>query len=266
MNTQKQTVRKSLWVAALAAVFTVSCDKDDVKQPSTGIKLVQRVQESANNFTSFDYNAAGLATRLNTKEDGDEQIVTVEYDANHKATTGMLNNTPLKFVYAGNLLDTIHYIPGNQQGDIPLSYLKLSYQNNRVSSMVNYLKVEGQDDHPFLKNTYEYLGGDVKTQTSYVWDVFADEFVQNEKYVYEYDNKINPLQSLGVLSITFFQVQSEHNPVKKITYDHDNNVVETVTYTYTYDSDGYPTSITEKTVTPGDPAGTTIQRTVTYKP
>lgn len=260
MNTLKK-FQQSLMVVALAGVLAVSCNKDKNDTPAGGY-ILAKIEQDANNYTSFETNAAGQTTKLTTMEDGTPQVITINY-ANDRPSTGIFDGAVLKYVYANNQLDTLYY--GESEG-LPALYSKLKYTNNQVVTLVNYLDMpEGEDDYPLTKNTYEYAGNDVKTQTSYEWDETADAFVMSEKYTYEYDSKINPLKNMSLVSLSFFQVTSEHNPTKKTEYDADGVVAKTTTYTYNYNSAGYPTTVQEKEVTPANPAGTITTTTFTYK-
>jgi hypothetical protein len=260
MNTQKK-FQQSLVVVAMAAVFAVSCKKDKDDVPAGG-QIIAKIEQDANNYTSFETNGAGQITKLTTVEEGTPQVITINY-ANDRPSTGIFDGAVLKYVYAGNQLDTLYY--GESEG-LPALYSKLKYQNSQVVTLVNYLDMpEGADDFPLVKNTYEYAGNDVKSQTTYEWDGDDEVFLVSEKYTYEYDSKANPLKNMSLVSLSFFQVTSEHNPTKKTEYDADGVVAKTTTYTYNYNSAGYPTTVQEKEVTPGNPAGTITTTTFTYK-
>jgi hypothetical protein len=261
MNTQKK-FQRGMTMLAMVAVLATSCSKDDSKGGSSN-QIIAKIQKDANNYTAFETNGDGLTTKVTSVEDGTPQVITITYNAQNKPTTGSFDDAALRYVYAGNQLDTLYY---GESEDLPALYSKLKYQNNQVITLVNYLDMpNGQDDFPLAKHTYEYAGNDVKTQTIYEWDMDNDEFIMSEKYTFEYDTKVNPLKNMALISLSFFQVTSEHNPLKKTEYDADGTVVKTTTYTYNYNAAGLPTSVEEKEVTPGNPTGITTTTTFTYK-
>jgi len=115
-----------------------------------------------------------------------------------------------------------------------------------------------------MKTTYTYNGNDVATQKTYAWSAVTNSYELSETNNYEYDNKVNPLAASSELGQTFFELNSVHNIVKETVYNAQNTLTETDTFSYTYDSQGYPSEGDKTIVKPGA-ANVTSNLKFTYK-
>jgi hypothetical protein len=119
---------------------------------------------------------------------------------------------------------------------------------------------------PFLKQAFEYYAnGDIKVQKDYQYNILTNELILAKTITYEYDNNPNPLLSLGEIYQISFETPSKHNPIKAIITDKDNNLIETTTFTYTYNTNGYPVEAKKSAKAPGQANATVSSTKYTYQ-
>ncbi len=254
-----------------ALVFTMgvlsisACKKDDktggTPQPGQNTHLLARIEQDANNYTAFNYNANGLIDKIESKNDGEASSVSLTYNAQKKLNTAVTANGSINFIYAGSTLTSMEYLNGAD--NTVAAYNQFTYQNNKLIEYTQYVKY-ANNNIPFTKVTYSYNGNDVETQTTYQWSAIANQFKVSETRKFEYDSKNNPIAANAELAQALFQIISVHNPIKETVYNAQNAIVEADTYTYTYDDKGYPATQTETVAKAGKPNVVTTAK-YTYK-
>ncbi|TSD63361.1 hypothetical protein FFF34_017350 [Inquilinus sp. KBS0705] len=263
--------KRTVLLFASGVLLLAACKKDDQSEitatpvdeqdtiTQNGLMLaatthmLTRMDQDAKNYTAFAYSN-GLITKVDEKEDGELTTTTFTYDAKKILKSALTKGGGMNYIYTGGLLTRVDIVtnPGNKV----VSYMKFAYQNNKISEITMYVKY-GTADVAFLKLAYTYTGSDVTTNKSYIYSFVTHKFSLTETTQTVYDTKKSPISSTPQLSQAFFQAFSIHNPVKETTTDEKNKVTEINTYTYTYDSAGYPLIQTKKNAQPGLPPVTT---------
>ncbi|WP_345949751.1 hypothetical protein ABDD95_23165 [Mucilaginibacter sp. PAMB04274] len=146
-------------------------------------------------------------------------------------------------------------------------HMVFAYQNNVLNSIITTAYFPGNAEPlPIVKLAYEYYAnGDIKVQKEYMFNVLTEEFELAEMHTYEYDTKTNPLAALGEIYQVSFEIPSKHNPVKDTHTDKEGNLVQTTTYIYTYNSNGYPVQAEKKVTAPGQANPTVSLLKYTYQ-
>lgn len=267
-------------VVVLLAVFVlasiVSCKKEGVYSPS---KKIQRVYASSfyaskhlteswdwddNLVESIDhYYATGTLYRTeNFTYDGNRLTrvddyagscyTTYEYDGSHLKSSNFYRRNNLEiaasYTYSGNKLSqmVITYYNYVKNGEPEFAYLPFSAELNKAI------------DKCFAKVSADNMEKRVMNLTlQFTWDgeniskIVSKEDASTVTIGLQYDNKKNPLQGFHCLKS---EMTDEYNPAgihsknnitaMVIYYSSGSNDV--ITYTYQYDSDGYPLIVSEK--------------------
>jgi len=249
-------------------MFSVACKKDGTgpnpnpgpgpdPNPGTQTKHLIKVEEDANTYTTFQYNADGTFQKITSVEDGEngpsQTVMTFTYNSAKKISE--INNqdgSKIKYTYANNVVAKSEVV--DAQNNV-VAYNEYAYQNGKVSSVTLNSGIEDENGQvnyvAWMKTEYTYYtNGDVKENT--VWTInpltMSLEKTQVRKYE-QYDTKVNPLSQLGEFSQAFLMDLSARNPLLEKAYDGAGSLQETVTYEYTYDNQGYVTAV-KTTTTP----------------
>ncbi|MDT3404132.1 hypothetical protein [Mucilaginibacter terrae] len=245
---------------ASAALLTTSCKKDNEKTPDNGGAKLVKIEESASEYTSFGYNAAGKVDKITSKGTDGEETIQIAYDANHP-TTATTAEGSTKFIYANNKLDIAELYAGTTK----FGQIKINYVNGTVNNVVVSHNLQGNSVN-FAKTVYEYYAnGDIKKETDYGWNMATETFVISGSTTFEYDDKNNPLLALGDVYQIAFSLASKHNPVKQTEFDEDGALNQTTTYTYTYNNNAYPVTAQKKVTVPGQANPTVSNIKYTYQ-
>jgi len=241
-------------------------EKDTVSENSLMLEttaashLLVRLEEDAKNYSILTYTN-GLITKIDTKEAGQLSTVNFAYDAKKVLKSALTKEGGMKFTYTGTLLTRVDFV--SNPGSKVIGTLKYTYKNNKATEAIQYFKL-GNTDIPAIKLAYTFTGNDVTTLKTYGYSMQTGKYTLTETTQTTYDTKKSPITGNLQLSQAFFQAFSAHNPVKEVVTNSKGKVTQTNTYTYTYDSAGYPTLQTKKTVEPGAPTVTTKTK-FTYK-
>jgi len=247
-----------------------ACKKDDKNgggttpiptPPTTGSRQITKIEESTGAYSAFDYNSDGLISKIESRENGEVTNVTLTYSPLKKLISAAMADGLMNYIYDGSQLRRVDYI--SKTDNSVVGYTKFTYQNTKLSEAVQYVKYQG-NDIAYMKTTYTYNGSDVATQKTYAWSAVTSSYEISETRNYEYDNKVNPLATSSELGQTFFELNSAHNKVKETVYNAQNTLTETDTFSYTYDSKGYPSEGDKTIVKPGT-ANVTSHVKFTYK-
>jgi len=264
----KQITRYTAWILALGVLTISACKKDDKNgggttptPPTTGSRQITKIEESTGAYSAFDYNADGLISKIESRENGEVTNVTLTYSALKKLISAAMADGSMNYIYDGSQLIRVDYI--SKTDNSVVGYTKFTYQNTKLSEAMQYVKYQG-NDIAYMKTTYTYNGSDVATQKTYAWSAVTSSYEISETRNYEYDNKVNPLATSSELGQTFFELNSVHNKVKETVYNAQTTLTETDTFSYTYDSKGYPSEGDKTVVKPGT-ANVTSHVKFTYK-
>jgi|GEM_PF-889824 len=268
----KQITRYTAWILTIGVLTISACKKDDkngggttpIPTPTTsGSRQITKIEESTGAYSAFDYNADGLISKIESRENGEVTNVTLTYSPLKKLISAAMADGSMNYIYDGSQLRRVDYI--SKTDNSVVGYTKFTYQNTKLSESAQYVKYQG-NDIAYMKTTYTYNGNDVATQKIYAWSAVTNSYELSETWNYQYDNNVNPLaaSSSSELGQTFLELNSGHNIVKQTVYNAQNTLTETDTFSYTYDSQGYP-SESDKTVIKPGAANVTSHLKFTYK-
>lgn len=255
--TKNKLVRKSLAIAGMmVAVFFGACSKDNNSTPVTtpppvnGSKL-SRIEYDGGSYENITYNGNGSIGKI-----------TVHYEY----TGGNSQNVVYSFVYNGGLISEIQtdngskykYFYVNQQvvktevynntGNL-MSKFEYGYSNGKVSRVEGFLHLPGGGvpNTPSYRfdNTYN-SNGNLQKLIQYYSDPSTGVLEKTDEIVFDqYDTKRNTLILFETNPFLPIEVLIPNNPLNETHYDVNGVIQETVTHSYTYDSEGNP--ITRKT-------------------
>lgn len=241
----------------LLLTFVTSCRKNPESQPGPGNPPARRLVkiEEGLNSSFFEYNNDSTLRKIITIiDDGngpEEFSESFSYYADKKiAEVVSENSTKLIFHYENGRLKLIDRI--NRFGERS-SYSEYLWQENNLRTLNTYLKDNtGQGGgNAFLlvfklEYTY-YTDNNLRQVSGFARDMFTGQLVPTGTEKFEaYDNKINPLAALKTYALSRTEIIGRHNHIRKLRYDENNLLVETIETTYTYDQNGYPVSSVEK--------------------
>jgi len=262
-----QTIKHTALMLTIGVLMISACKKDDKSSnggttppPPAGSRQIAKIEESTGAYSTFDYNADGLISKIESKENGEITDVTLTYSPLKKLISAAIADGSMNYIYDGSQLRRVDFI--SKTDNTVVGYTKFTYQNTKLSETVQYVKYQG-NDIAYMKTTYAYNGSDVATQKIYAWSAITNTYELSETHNYEYDSKTNPLAATSELGQTFFQLNSVHNPVKETVYNAQNILTETDSYAYSYDN-GYPSAADKTVAVPGS-ANVTTHITYTYK-
>jgi hypothetical protein len=263
-----KTTKKLATLAIVATtLFSASCKKDSVTHPGgpggTPEMKIARIDRDTNNYSVFTYNSDGKVVGYTNNDEGTLSTVTATYNGK-KVVTATLNDQLYKFSYNGDQLKRVDiYADKNNATDVDF-YTEYTYTGGRISETGLFGKLD-TNFKKVLKTVNQYnAAGDITITETYSLNPLTDQFFLYSTSKFEYDDKKNPLMSISDLTVVMNGSQSPHNVTKETVYDRANQVRETNTYTFTYNSNGYPTESTTVTKKPGEADVTTVNK-FTYK-
>jgi hypothetical protein len=256
----------SLFGAAI--VLSVACKKDKNDDGGNGgpdplpnAKKLVKIEEDANNYSTFEYNADGTTKKVTyvSIENGEpeENEMNFVYTDKKLQEAVYADGSKIKYVYEGSQVKRSEsYSPDAEK----LAYTEFTYSNGKVSSNTVYTGIEDDNGEivfvAWMKTEYAYhSNGDIKETTLHMANPMTQQLEKSQVRRYEqYDSKVNPFASLGAFSSLFLVEVSARNPLVEKVYDANNNLQETIQNEYTYDNDGYPTQCKTTTTAVGEPA------------
>jgi len=252
---------KAITICLMASVVVMSCKKSKDKPAEQEGKKVSKIQESQDTYTTFEYDANKLLSKVTFADVGISDQMIITRNAQKKISEVAFNqDIRYVYIYSGESIDTVkvYFGPGLAGA------LKFHYTNGRLASEVLSI----YQNNAYVEQTrlvFTYSGADIteivrENSTGTSWQLSG-------KYVYSnYDQHNNPLYPLRELGPAMFPLGiSVHNPAKLQEYDNNNALEFTTDYTYTYDGDGNVTQIVSRETETGQPA-TTKTTTFTYLP
>ncbi|GAB3935004.1 hypothetical protein [Mucilaginibacter myungsuensis] len=245
----KTTFRTAIIALMGLAIGITSCRKDaavepaPVKEPYT--PRLMKI-EMGRTTINLNYNDHGYLNFFKMGSDNYRQEYYFNYEANtDKLTVGVYGDKELTFNYDGDKLGQIDYRQAGNAENPVLNYTKFNYANGRISEMLNYYTIEGQMA-PWGKSVYTYYAnGDLKSDKYYY--LSGDGYTLVERTEYEYDDKANALEVPEPLYYILGMPKSAHNVKKLTTYNMNNMLNETKTYSLNYNGANRPINGVEST-------------------
>lgn len=257
--------------AALIAASTIvsSCKKDPVDPvdptPAEPKCYVTNTKENGVNYQQYVYGASNRLEKINTYgQDGTtvEEYSQITYDGSGRATrvdeyvgTDMTGYTTIEYDGSNRPSKARIYAEDSTGGLSEVAQLTNVYTNNQVTRSNVYF-VDNGTPVLFLYQEYSYTSGNIVNEKTY----FADAFGQgqlNSTSDYQYDNKKNPYLLLNMPVLFSGAAMSTNNPTSATYKDRNGATTDSETYTYVYNGNGYPTSVTT-TPSQGSPYTTEI--------
>lgn len=254
-----KTVSKQLCYALVyTCLFFTACKKDPEggKQPSQNKKLV-KIEENANNYSTFEYNTDGNLKKLTTVDDegGISETTAIDYIYNDQkkiSEATIDGSVTMKYVYANNRIDKVEFYAGT----IKAMYNVFEYNNNRIAKITRHTSKGGANPNDFeitAKNEYSYYdNGNVKEIKEYFLMTSGTLSLAYTQQIGQYDAKVNPLQPLSEANLGFMvNFSAANNALQEKILDKAGATEEETVNTYTYDAAGYPLTAIIKTTIAG---------------
>lgn len=234
----------------MLSLSSIACSDDEEENTpdpdnQAACKLTKILPEGEDEYIEIEYTAQGYASKLLAKEvgsndAGDYTLLTYNAD-NQLIKAEDYENGQLvyynTFEYTNGLLTTVKsYDDGTPDGVLTLKY----DSNKRL--------IEQLSDSGNYKATYTYdsKGNLTKQERSVSGSLFYMETYEN------YDDKPTAFSSIQGLPGIYTDNFSKNNPGKSTrSFDSNGNgsietdESEVITYTYIYNSNGFPTEVTE---------------------
>jgi hypothetical protein len=246
-----------LFALVVSTTLIFSSCKKPTSEPQVSTKL--KSAKSPDTEISFTYNANGTIKTAAVKND--------------LVTSGDLVNYQVSYNAAGKISEIvsdedIRIVPIYQNGvlaeasfetltGIELFVTTYTYQNNFLKS-VEINSAAGQAWLKFVF-TNNAAGNVEKTEFFSQNPLNQNEFISGGTVTYTYDNKTNPLYAAKDLLHLLWAPATPNNAISEIHKDSNNDLEETVNYTYQYHSNGVPKSaVMQSTVVGQQPVNSTI--------
>lgn len=240
---------KKLFLLALPllAITFNSCSKDDdggddgYQWPTYG-KLVKKV---AWHSDTNDYNDDCEFTY-----DNQQRLVKATWDNGYSKSLTYNNNTITlndngEF-YTTYILDENGYL--TRQNDDDGSYAVHEYSSG-YSSKSTEIKLDKDSDYDKYEEIYTWLNGNLVKQVGRYYDgTKLLDYTFTYNYTYNsIENKLN-LNILDIFDFSYWEptcINFRGRSLKNYPISQTNDDGETLSYSYTFDNDGYPTKIVE---------------------
>lgn len=252
--------KKLLFLLFSGALFMTSCkkDKEPGSNPGGQSKKLIKVEESATDYTTFDYNTDGSLKKMTTVEpdaEGTETtVINYTYNAQGKISESNIDGAiKFKYLYANSKVDKMEMYSGN----LKAMYYVFEYNNTRISKITKYTNegtATAEDFELSGKTECTYFDNgnlkEIKEYMSMTGDAPILSFTQQFS---EYDTKVSPFKSLGESNFGFMLHYSSANNILKQKLLHADGSTESESvYTYTYDASGNPLTGTNRTTVNGN--------------
>ena len=246
-----------LFALVVSTTLILSSCKKPTSEPQVGTKL--KTVMSPDTQITFTYNANGSIKTAAVKNDF--------------VTSGDLINYEVSYNAAGKISEItsdedIRIVPIYQNGvlaeasfetldGMELFVTTYSYQNNFLKS-VEINSAAGQAWLKFVF-TNNAAGNVEKTEFFSQNPLNQNEFISGGTVTYAYDSKPNPLFAAKDLLYLLWAPANPNNTINEIHKDSNNDLEETVTYTYQYHANGVPKlAVMQSTVVGQTPVNSTI--------
>jgi hypothetical protein len=268
---QKYFMKHFTILSACFFLFSfTACEKDSpAPDPITGptIKKLSKIEYDGGSYATIGYNSNGSISKV----------------TNHQQYVGNADHTIFAFVYTGSVLSEIKgddaskyiYTYANQQvvktevyaaGGNLVGYYAYTYQNGKLWRTDAYFRFPGEPipANPTLRYENEYYpGGNLKKIVMYFRTTSTNTLDKTGEYVFnQYDDKQNTTVLFENNPFLPMDAIIPNNPLSELHYNKNGALEETVTHTYTYDTNGYP--LTRKTTSKMTGAQETVENAKFY--
>jgi YD repeat-containing protein len=253
----------NLWAVAFTvglALFTQGCKKDEVKSSASGCYVLtqQSSGSDGSSNTTFTYSSSNVLTSITLSFTGfGSTTYTLSYDSQGRLTKVTFSDNS----YITNTYDSNGHLTesdntdskGNQNSKTTYTY----NSSGQVTLVQFYGQVNGTGPLTLSSHdTYDYASTSTKnpqTASHYVDDSGSQLMTTD---TFEYDSNKVPTASQ-----TSDPTQSTNNVTKITTKGSGGDVENTTTYSYQYNSEGYPTTVTMNST--GNSNGLSAQNSTT---
>jgi hypothetical protein len=243
-----------LFFSACNKHYTTPQDADQVP----GAKIIKIGDDLNNN--QFEYDAGLRVSSLTVVTDSVPTTYNITYQngvPTQLQSLYFLN----KLTYADNRLTRLETYYTNAPE--VQSLIVYNYSGSTLTEQLFYEKpISSTVLRPQLKYKFETLpNGDISMAEIFIWDANTGQYKFLGINRYDYDGHPNPVYPLKYLRLFYSFPATPHN-IRAITnYDPSGTLVNTFTYDYTYNNDGYPAQAKETQTPTG---GFSSFSTVTY--
>lgn len=249
----KRTLITKLKVLLVLLAFgAASCGEENPDDlvtpvdPQSGCRLTELREQGDDEVTKVEYNAQGNISKVTETGRGDTDIIAYTYDANNRLIkveqTNDSDNDYSAYEYTNGLVSAIK----EYDGGVLESTITLKYDANK-----RLIELTEDLDDDIYKVTFEYDNKGNVTKS----EAFFDNMLSRRRVFENYDDKKTPLSAVPGL-VEPSAMASKNNPGKEtVQYftDQDGNGQvdaqpydsRVTTYTYEYNSNGFPTKITQ---------------------
>ena len=251
---------RHLPVLFLVTFLLISCKSDDDIVTPNQQKLLSKIFQDNDNYSTFEYENGKLSKYEVYSNGVLYTSITLSYDGNEQPQSELnINQTQevlKKYFYKGAVLDSTEYLSKDTSGTFKVfGYLKYYYnQSNKLDRKVQYTT----NNSVIMTIEYFYeANGNVSERRIYITNRL-DAILTST-----FDNQTNPLYYLK--NWLNYDLTMNHNNILSTKAVFVNNSFRNreATYTYTYDSDGYPISSIANIMTSLDTS--TINEVYEYK-
>lgn len=247
---------KPLFLYAFLSLCSTACDDGHVPMPNpeaacrlTYINMPDEIPEGTHSYyTGIEYNEKGYVTRIYNTRDTDDDEIKFTYNTDNQVIRAESYTGELilydTFEYTNGLLTTITEYTGSGDED---EFARSSFTINKYNSKKQLIESKSDDGSLISTYTYDNKGNLTKTEGFRNGKLYQRTTYEN------YDSNPTPYSGVKGLPGFYFESYNKNNP-RKSTKTEDSNKDGTIdpgesevvtTYTYTYNSNGYPSEITE---------------------
>jgi hypothetical protein len=236
-------MKKTILLLLTLAISISGCKKDDEENidendGNVNGMYIETIKQGNDVLLRFSYDANHRLIKTNIYYNGSELEITYTYTGNNltgeiaKSGNTLVHQYTYQYDNSGNLSRCDLTVPSGQV------YWEYTYNNdNKIIESIQY-----HNGQPANKRTYFYTGNNMTEAVEYYR--FGSIWEEQHRVVMEYDNKDNPmfLHHLPFSEVMdeFADFISPNNQTHVTEYDQWGAVESDITYSYTYNAQGYP--------------------------
>ncbi|MCQ6956705.1 hypothetical protein [Mucilaginibacter aquariorum] len=238
---------KRFLLLTFIAISFIACKKDNGNPPSTGKKLLSKVVDSYNGITTaYSYNDKNQLIKVHESSKYTPLVQDFVLAYNADGTLKRLENAGqysydyLNFSYSNGVPTGINRIfPSNPA--VNSAIVLKTNEPGTISGMI-YSYVNG-NEYVINDVAFEYLNGNLVKSTSKDLGEFSSGSVyeygdKKSPYLYSGD-MFNMFNAFYMFTRSMMPLANKNEIIKETHMDFSETT--TYVYSYTYDSDGYPT-------------------------
>ena len=242
---------KSLIAAVVitAILFLLSCNKSDVVQVNEiqSTKHLTKIFQDANNYTELTYINNKLSTYQIITNSQPATSITLHYNNEKLPQSEDYTQYNIKYIRkfnydeGGKVIKSDYLFQDSSENYLPVRYLDYIYNalgQLEKTEQYNYNSTNNNFVHTFdIEYKYDGDGNIIEK------DIYSSGNLDTQE-IMTYDNKINPLYLLK--DYFHYDVSLSKNNILSIkrTYLGGTPQITLLTYSYKYDSEGYPLTST----------------------